>query len=67
MQPSWPRRRNVRLEVILRCSGKSDAKIAAGKKWSSEKLAARLTEGADIVKAVYRFVILIPVLARTYT
>lgn len=25
----------------------------AGKKWSEEKLATRLTEGADIVKAVY--------------
>jgi hypothetical protein len=31
--------------------------ISAGKKWTQEKLAARLTEAADIVKAVYRFMI----------
>lgn len=29
--------------------------VVAGKKWSQEKLATRLTEGAEIVKAVYRY------------
>jgi DNA ligase 1 len=28
--------------------------ISVGKKWSNEKLAARLEEGADILKSVYR-------------
>ena len=28
----------------------------AGKKWSKEKLTARLEEGAGILKSVYRFV-----------
>lgn len=39
----------------------------AGKKWSTEKLASRLEEGASIVKSVYRYsrcaliVVLLPI------
>jgi hypothetical protein len=52
MQPSWLKKSSV---SDFASSDKLRSYVfLAGKKWSTEKLASRLEEAAEIIKATYR-------------